>query len=348
MNTLPANNRQIVAKPPQSVVTGKLEWQRILAAAWRDPVAFCRHLKLPESVAAAAENHGASFKFFCPAPFADRIQSGNPRDPLLLQVLPTELEADEHQPQAETDPLREQEYLLAPGLLKKYQGRALLVASGVCAINCRYCFRRNFPYHTTPRSLDQWQPALEQLANDPGIEEVIVSGGDPLAMRDELLLPLLNQLDQMEHVQRIRIHSRLPIMIPQRITAELTDGLRNLRSRPILVLHCNHAQELDAEVAAAIERLGNARCLLLNQSVLLSGINDDLPTLIELSQRLVEFGVLPYYLHQLDPVRGGAHFGVPPERGRELVQQMRAQISGFLVPRFVVELPGEPHKTILA
>jgi EF-P beta-lysylation protein EpmB len=313
-----------------------------MKSAIRDSQTLVRHLELPQSFELAAD---CSFPVFAPLGYVGRMRPGDPHDPLLRQVLPFAEEAVET-PGFGPDPVQDQAAMLQPGLLQKYAGRVLLVTTGACAIHCRYCFRRHFPYDKGPHSVAQWQPAIEQIAADPTIEEVILSGGDPLTLVDAQLAELADQLASIPHLRRLRIHTRLPIVIPERVTGALLKWLGESRLVPIVVIHANHAAELDATVADALERLTRAGVMLLNQSVLLRGVNDSLTALSELSCRLIDLRVIPYYLHQLDRVRGAAHFEVPVERGRELVQQLRDTLPGYAVPTYVQEIAGEPSKQI--
>jgi EF-P beta-lysylation protein EpmB len=275
------------------------------------------------------------------------MRRGDPSDPLLRQVLP--LESELLTPQGFTaDPVGDKSATLGPGLLQKYSSRALLITTGACAVHCRYCFRRHFPYSESPRSPDDWQPAIDRITADPSIDEAILSGGDPLTLVDEHLAELARRLATVPHLRRLRIHTRLPIMIPQRVTDELVDWLRGTRLAPIMVVHANHAQEIDEPTAAALARLVDAGIPVLNQSVLLAGVNDKAEALIDLSRRLVELRVMPYYLHQLDRVQGAAHFEVPISRGLELIDQMRRALPGYAVPRYVQEVAGASHKHVLA
>lgn len=287
------------------------------------------------------------FPVFVPLPYLARIKPGDPQDPLLRQVLPVSDE-DESPRHFSTDPLGESGATLRPGLLQKYNGRVLLITTGACAVHCRYCFRRHFPYDESPSSVSQWQPAIEQIISDSSIEEVILSGGDPLTIVDEQLGKLVEQLSRIGHLKRLRVHTRLPIMIPQRVTDQLIEILTTGPLHPIVVIHANHANELDDSVQKALRRMLDAGVTLLNQTVLLRGINDDAGTMIQLSQRLLECRVMPYYLHQLDPVVGASHFEVPREQGVELIAAMRAALPGYAVPRYVKEIVGEPNKTIWA
>ncbi len=246
------------------------------------------------------------------------------------------------------DPVGDLSHQLTPGVIHKYRGRALLIASGACAIHCRYCFRRHFPYAATPHSLAQWQPALESLAAIPDLEEVILSGGDPLTLRDELLAELMFKLRTLVKLKRIRIHTRLPIVIPQRVTEPLLELLSGYPAKLVVVIHVNHAREIDGPVAAGLQRLRDAGVLLLNQAVLLRGVNDTVECLAALSDRLIAVGVVPYYLHQLDRVAGAAHFEVPMSEGRRLVRQLAARLPGFAVPRYVHDEPGGASKRWLS
>lgn len=321
-------------------------WQAEMKRAIRSLPELAQRLGLdpgwaPEITAAEA------FPVFVPEPYLARIEHGNPQDPLLRQVLPVAAE-DDAAAGFVADPLNERGATLAPGILRKYRSRALLVVTGACAIHCRYCFRREFPYGEGPRGVEAWEPALELVAADPEINEVLLSGGDPLTLADTTLRRLGDRLDEIATLKRLRIHTRLPVVIPSRTTDQLVGWLAESRLQPWMVIHANHPRELDGPVLAGLRRLREAGVQLLNQSVLLRGINDDEATLIELSERLLDGGVLPYYLHQLDPVRGAAHFEVSMARGRELIAAMRAALPGLGVPRYVQERSGEPSKTVLA
>ena len=310
------------------------------------PAPLAGPTSLPTSIP-AIERSERDFPVFVTRPFLARIEKGNWNDPLLKQVLPL---ADEQDivPGYSQDPLAEINATKSPGLLHKYHGRALIVANSVCAINCRYCFRRHFPYHQVSQARQHRQALLEEIGRDPTISEVILSGGDPLLMVDSLLADWFQGLESIPHVRRIRIHTRLPIMIPGRVTPEFLDLINKTRLSTVFVIHSNHAGELDHEVAAALNEVGRAGAFLLNQSVLLAGVNDDLKTLTDLSERLIECRVLPYYLHKNDPITGTAHFEVSIERGIELINQMRAVLPGYAVPRFAQEIAGETNKRVLA
>jgi EF-P beta-lysylation protein EpmB len=321
------------------------DWRAVLARAIRDPLELCRRLELPESLAAEAAQSTAGFRVIVPEPYLARMRPGDPADPLLMQVLPRKEELAVA-PQFVSDPLHEAGILRSPGLLGKYTGRVLIVASGVCAVHCRFCFRRHFPY-TPALSGAAWSGVLEQIAADPKIEEVILSGGDPLTTRDRRLAEVAQELAEIPHLRRLRVHSRLPIVIPQRVNEELLGWLRGTRLATFMVVHCNHPAELDAATGDALGRLVDAGVPVLNQAVLMRGVNDDIDTLTELCTRLVDLRVMPYYLHQLDRVAGAAHFEVPESRGRELVRQLRARLPGYAVPRYVRDVPGATHKEVL-
>jgi EF-P beta-lysylation protein EpmB len=336
----------ILATQSDSVRAGMGTWQQQMKWAIRDLDSLRERLNLPPDASLGAEA-ASQFPVFVPLPLLSRMKPGDLNDPLLRQVLPVRSE-DDSPSGFSLDPLGEQEATMAPGMLKKYAGRVLLVTTGACAVHCRYCFRKHFPYDESPTSPTQWEPAIAQIAADDSIEEVILSGGDPLTIVDQQLETLIGRLNQVGHLKRLRIHTRLPIMIPQRVTERLVDLFGQSSLQPIVVIHANHANELDDSVAAALKKLLNGGATMLNQTVLLRGINDEAKTLIELSQRLLQCRVLPYYLHQLDPVIGTSHFEVSKERGVELIEQMRAALPGYAVPRYVKELSGEPNKTVWA
>jgi EF-P beta-lysylation protein EpmB len=315
--------------------------------AVRDSLELCRRLELPTEFEAAAARAARQFPVFAPLEYIARMRPGDPSDPLLRQVLPlAQEEADV--PGFSADPLREDTAAAQPGLLQKYCGRALLVVTGACAIHCRYCFRRHFAYEELPRALADWRPALRHIAADESIREVILSGGDPLVLSDSRLAALAARLAAIPHVRRLRVHTRVPIVIPQRVCGELIDWLAGSRLTPIMVVHANHPAEIDGAVAAALTRLADAGILMLNQAVLLRGVNDNANVLAELCERLIDLRVAPYYLHQLDRVAGAAHFEVPEARGLELMRELRRRLPGYAVPRYVRETPGAPNKEILA
>ncbi|APE30055.1 EF-P beta-lysylation protein EpmB [Halomonas aestuarii] len=321
-------------------------WQTQLAGAIRDPLELCRRLGLDEAWQDGAEAGHALFEVRVPEAYLSRIRPGDPADPLLRQVLPLGEEALPT-PGYVADPLAEAEHTPAPGLIHKYAGRVLLIASPACAVNCRYCFRRHFPYEENAPSRAQWDESLEHIRRDTTIHEAILSGGDPLAASDRQLGWLVERLEAIPHIKRLRLHTRLPVVIPNRIDEALLGWLSATRLQKVMVLHINHANEIDDAVVGACERLKAAGVTLLNQSVLLQGVNDDADTLATLSERLFEAGILPYYLHVLDPVAGAAHFDVGDDEARALVEGLRERLPGFLMPRLVREVPGEASKTPL-
>lgn len=334
----------ILTDQSDSVRAASGTWQQQMKLAIRDVETLRQSLNLPEN-----PNIGAhaiqDFPVFVPLPFLARMKPGDADDPLLRQVLPVAAE-DASPERFSIDPLEETSATLTPGLLQKYQGRVLLVTTGACAVHCRYCFRRHFDYAQSPSTLSQWVPALEKISSDSSIEEVILSGGDPLTIVDPTLVSLIEHIASIPHISRIRFHSRLPIMIPQRITQPLLDCLGKLEQQVFMVIHANHANEFDSHVDSAIKKLRDAGTTLLNQTVLLRGVNDSAKTLIDLSKRLLKANVLPYYLHQLDPITGTSHFEVSRVRGQEFIAEMRASLPGYAVPRYVKELAGESSKTI--
>jgi EF-P beta-lysylation protein EpmB len=322
-------------------------WRQELADAFREPEALCRFLGLDERLAAEATAATGGFPFLVPRAFAARMRRGDPTDPLLLQVMPRGAEAG---PAAgySADPLAEAEFLVGPGLVRKYRGRALLLATGGCAVNCRYCFRRECPYAESGATRRGIAGALEAVAADPSLSEVILSGGDPLLVGDADLAAIVERLDAIGHLRRLRIHTRLPVVLPSRVDDGLVAALGCSRLGRVVVIHANHPAELDDAVAAAIGRLAGLPAVVLNQAVLLRGVNDSVDVLRMLSERLVEIGVVPYYLHLLDRVRGAAHFEVPEAEARSLHRTLQESLPGYAVPRLVREIPGEPSKTWLA
>ncbi|HVI54279.1 MAG TPA: EF-P beta-lysylation protein EpmB [Luteibacter sp.] len=289
----------------------------------------------------------AGFPLRVPRGFAARMRPGDPNDPLLLQVLPRRAEHDEVDGFT-VDAVGDMASRAGHGVLHKYDGRALLIASGSCAVNCRYCFRRHFPYGEEIAAAAQWRDALAHVKADPSIRELILSGGDPLALATHKLEELTRGLADMPHVIRLRIHTRLPVVLPERIDDAFTHWLAALPLQKVVVLHANHANEFDADVDAACGRLRAAGATLLNQAVLLKEVNDDADTLVALCERSFAAGVLPYYLHQLDKVAGAAHFEVSDQRALALMEVLRGRLPGYLVPKLVRELQGDPSKRPVA
>jgi EF-P beta-lysylation protein EpmB len=322
-------------------------WQQELRDAIRSPRRLCEALGLPLEMADSAARARASFPVFVPPSYLARMECGNPADPLFRQVWPAAAE-DSAVDGFVSDPVDDAAFALRPGLLQKYAGRALMVVTGACAVHCRYCFRRHFPYDESPPTDAVWSAGIEAIGADTSLEEIILSGGDPLTVTDARLGWLVERLAAVPQLQRLRVHTRLPIMIPSRVTDRLLAWLTGTRLRPIMVVHANHAQELDDEVASAVRRLRDAGVMLLNQAVLLRGVNDTADAHAALSLRLVDLGVMPYYLHQLDRVRGAAHFEVPIDEGRQIIAELRRRLPGYAVPQYVKEQPGVPHKVALA
>lgn len=340
----------MIAAEPQTRHTAIPDWQRQLAEAVRDPLALLGMLDLvpaqlgpgvtADGLAAAARD----FPLRVPHSFVARMRRGDARDPLLLQVLaqPRELEPAVG---FVADPLEETAARDAPGLLRKYAGRALLIATGACAVHCRYCFRRHYDYGAdNDTDGPRWGAALEAVANDPGIEEVILSGGDPLSLGNARLAQLFARLAQMPQVRRVRLHTRTPVVLPARVDAGLVALLAPWRERLVIVVHANHPAEIDEPTSQALRQLADCSAALLNQSVLLAGVNDDANVLAALSQCLFTAGAMPYYLHQLDPVAGAAHFAVGDEQALALHRQLNASLPGYMVPRLVREVPGAAAK----
>ncbi|MGB1237138.1 MAG: EF-P beta-lysylation protein EpmB [Pseudomonadales bacterium] len=293
-----------------------------------------------------SEAASRQFALRVPLPYASLIEKGNPHDPLLLQVLPQRAEMQQV-PGFVSDPLEEKQSNPVEGLIHKYRGRVLVILSSACAINCRYCFRRHFPYGENRTSGEHWQRILDYIRADESITEVIFSGGDPLATSDKRLAKMLDDLQGIAHLQRLRFHSRLPVVIPQRITDELCQILANCRLQKVLVVHANHAREFSPAVARALRNVAAVQCQVLNQAVLLKGINDDLEAQLALHQASFAAGALPYYLFVLDRVQGAAHFDVSDDEAVELLRQMQRELPGYLLPRLAREIPGKPSKTLL-
>lgn len=337
--------REIVAREI-AAEDGSRRWQDELADLVTEPSELIGLLGLDPAQLPSALRASGDFALRVPRPFLKRIRPGDPRDPLLLQVLPG---APELQPSPgfTADPLEEARANPVPGVVHKYRGRLLLIAAGQCAVNCRYCFRRQFPYGDNHLNRSQWRAALDYIRARGELREVILSGGDPLVLGDRQLGWLAGELAQVPQLDKLRVHSRLPIVAPSRITDELIAWFTGSRLKPVLVLHCNHANEIDGEVRAALERLRAAGVTLLNQAVLLKGVNDSVAALENLSEALFAAGVLPYYLHQLDRVQGAAHFEVEDQCALHLVEQLRRRLPGYLVPKLVREIPGEASKSPL-
>jgi EF-P beta-lysylation protein EpmB len=333
-------------------------WQRELAQAIRSSEELLRRLDLdpgdPKTqqillaagIRLADQDTLRRFPVLVPENFLARMTPSDPYDPLLRQVLPLTEESLTVEGFI-SDPVGDFDSRRTAGVLQKYAGRVLLIATSACAVHCRYCFRRDYPYSEEPRRLEDWQPALDEIAADTSITEVIFSGGDPLMLNDSRLSILCSAIDQISHVERIRFHTRLPIVLPSRVTDELIYLMRELRTQPIMVVHANHGNELVGDCADVLRKVVRTGIPVLNQAVLLAGINDNVETMEALCRRLINLGVVPYYLHQLDRVSGTAHFEADRELGRQLIQNLATRLPGYAVPRFVQEIPGESSKTAL-
>ena len=326
-------------------------WQHALRDAFSRPAELLAYLQidpaLPSLEPGLLGPNQTDFPLRVPRGFAARMQKGNPADPLFLQVWPAGAEALSVEGFG-LDAVGDQDRLKPGGIVHKYQGRVLVMTTGACGVHCRYCFRRHFPYAEALAARDHWREALAQISADASISEVILSGGDPLSLSDEKLGEFIDGLDLIPHVRRLRLHSRQPIVLPERVDEGLLELLRRSRLDTVLVLHANHAQELDRSVAEACARLREAGVVLLNQSVLLRRINDDVDTLQALSERLFECGVLPYYLHLLDRVAGSAHFEVDEPRACALMRELSTRLPGYLMPRLARETAGAPAKQVIA
>lgn len=341
---------------PSSGVSAGGSWQRELAGAVRSADDLLLRLGLAqpeEALETTLSRLGIPhqkvdflrrFPVLVPENFLQRMRPGDASDPLLRQVLPLTAEAEIVEGFV-SDAVGDLAARRTDGVIQKYEGRVLLIAASACAVHCRYCFRRDYPYEAEPRRLDDWQPALSEIASDKSITEVIFSGGDPWMLSDQRLQALCSAIDAIPHIERIRFHTRLPIVLPSRVTVELLTLLRDLRAQTIVVVHANHANEVTGDCESALRTIVRAGVPVLNQSVLLAGVNDSVDALELLSRRLVNVGVMPYYLHQLDQVSGTAHFEVSTSRGLELLDELSARLPGYAVPRYVQEIPGHSGKT---
>ena len=320
-------------------------WQKQLANAIRSPEELINLLDLPSNLLHAARTSAELFPLKVTHSYLSRIEKGRIDDPLLRQVLPLIDEQHEHGDYT-TDPVGDIDASIVPGILHKYQGRVLLMPTSACGIHCRYCFRRHFPY-SEHKSSNNWQQAIEYINKDKSISEVILSGGDPLSLSNNKLFQLLNLLETIPHLKRIRLHTRYPIILPDRIDNSLSEYLHQHRCKIVIVIHCNHPNELNDTTNNSFNLLNNKGLSLLNQSVLLAGVNDNAVVLSHLSERLFDNNILPYYLHQLDKVKGTQHFFVSDTKAKNLVKTMRNELPGYLVPRLVRENSGDPAKQIL-
>ncbi|MCG7221261.1 EF-P beta-lysylation protein EpmB [Acinetobacter sp. I-MWF] len=322
-------------------------WQSQLSDLITDPLELLEILELSKAqLLSGAILASGQFKLRVPRAFVRKMEVGNPLDPLLLQVLPHHLEMEEHEGFV-TDPLDEEQANQIPGVLHKYKSRFLLTLTGACAVHCRYCFRRHFPYQENLPKNEDWLNIKSYLEAHPEINEVILSGGDPLTLSNRKLATWIERLESLSQIKILRIHSRVPIVIPERIDEELVSLLKNSRLRVILVVHSNHPAELDNLTCAKLSHLAKQNILVLNQAVLLKGVNDSAQTLVNLSQRLFEAQILPYYLHVLDKVKGAHHFDLGAEKIDQIYKDVLASLPGYLVPKLVREVAGENNKTPL-
>ncbi|MDX1824167.1 MAG: EF-P beta-lysylation protein EpmB [Thiohalomonadales bacterium] len=332
----------MIPHPAPACQTG--DWRKALSQAIRDPAELLDLLALSRELLPAAQRAAALFPLRVPRGYVARMETGNPADPLLRQVLPLGeelLTTDNYS----HDPVGDQASMPIPGLLHKYHGRVLLITTAACGVHCRYCFRRHFPYCEAKAATNDWHAALDYIAKDNSINEVILSGGDPLSLSDNRLASLVTQLEAIPHIKRLRLHTRQVIILPERVDSALLSWLADCQLPMVIVVHTNHANEIDTEVAIALQRLASINnIILLNQAVLLRGVNDEVAALMALSERLFENRVLPYYLHQLDRVQGAQHFEVSDGQAVNLMNQLRNRLPGFLVPRLVRERTGAASK----
>ena len=333
----------------EATAAGPVSWQKEMQSAFRTLGSLLEFLELDPGSSPERLSADPAFPILVPLPFAGHMSKGDWRDPLLAQILPLARESEAAAGFA-SDAVGDLPSQVVPGLLHKYASRALLMVSHQCAVHCRYCFRREFPYGDLPRGRDDWEKAWEYLAGAEGVDEIVFSGGDPLFLDNRKLAALLERATATPRIRTVRFHTRLPVVLPSRIESGLLELLRGAAARVslVVVIHANHARELGPECDAALASLRSAGALLLNQAVLLRGVNDDAETLARLSRALIARGVLPYYLHQLDRVQGTAHFEVAEEHGRALIDELRGKLPGYAVPRYVREIAGERHKTPLS
>tara|TARA_B110000438_G_C15761094_1_gene627317 strand:- start:230 stop:1336 length:1107 start_codon:yes stop_codon:yes gene_type:complete len=319
-------------------------WNQVLAGATKDVKSLLTQLDIPVSDLNLRQQACLDFPLLVPQPFIDKMEKGNANDPLLLQVLPQSAELESVEGFI-NDPLAEKHTNLQKGLIHKYHGRVLVLLSTGCAVNCRYCFRRHFPYNENRIGKNDWQAILDYVAQDTSIEELILSGGDPLMLSDQQLAKFIKQAEAIPHLERLRIHTRLPVVIPQRITENFVEILHSSRFDCAIVLHINHSQELDHTLSTRLLKLRTAGITLLNQAVLLRGVNDTVEAQVSLSKTLFKAGILPYYLHLLDKVKGAHHFDISENDAQQLHQQLLLNLSGYLVPKLVREESGKGSKT---
>ena len=339
---IPLKNQPLI----QTDFDTRPNWQKLLANAIRSPHDLLTRLDLNPLDAPFALSNLPKFRLLVTQSYLNKMEKGNWYDPLLLQVLPLGIEQQAMEGFA-TDPVGDSDSMVSEGVLHKYHGRVLLLTTGACAIHCRYCFRQHFPYNEANPAKQEWQEALAYIAANPHIKEVILSGGDPLVLSDQRLKILCTHIAAIPHVKRLRIHTRLPIVLPERINQNFLDWFKKLTLQKIIVLHANHAQEIGKDVKRALLQLKSVNTLLLNQSVLLRGVNDSINALSTLSECLIEQEVVPYYLHLLDRVQGAAHFEVTSKEAKQLMTQLRHHLPGYMVPKLVREVAGEASKQLI-
>lgn len=324
-----------------------LSWSQHLSQALTSLPELVEHLGLPKSLAPQGVEAHQSFKLLVPRPYLSRIEYGNPNDPLLLQILPSAAEMQKVIGYTK-DPLEEADHNPQKAIVHKYKRRLLVITTGTCAVNCRYCFRRHFPYGDNQLAQAEWQSVIDYVKHHPEINEIILSGGDPLMMKDSLLADKVRKLEDLPQIKRLRIHSRLPVVIPARVCDEMLAWIKASRLDIVMVWHINHANEIDEELVQAAHRLKRAGVTLLNQGVLLKGINDSVDAQVNLSEAVFSAGILPYYMFTLDPVEGAAHFDIHIEDAQRLMGKVAAELPGYLVPRLAKEIPGKPAKSVFA
>lgn len=323
------------------------EWQHYVATAVKNLNDLAKYFNKSASDWLNGLDAQKAFNLMVPTPYLNRINPDDANDPLLLQILPKQEEMQTVSGYV-LDPLAEGQFNPQKALVHKYKSRVLVIASGSCAINCRYCFRRHFPYGDNHLAQSEWQNLLDYVKEHPEINEVILSGGDPLMMKDKQLAARVQALEALPQITRLRIHTRLPVVIPQRVNDEMLQWINNTRLKVVVVLHINHANEIDATVSQAALKLKEAGVTLLNQGVILKGINDSVSAQVNLSERLFAANIMPYYIFTLDPVQGAAHFDVSIEQAQELMGQVAAELPGYLVPKLAKEVPGEKAKRLFA
>ena len=317
-------------------------WRKIQRENFTSLEKLCTYLELnSDQISQLTESK--KFPLNLPSRLAAKIEKGTLNDPLFKQFVPLH-EENHSSDDFVKDPVGDCNASQSAKYLKKYAGRVLLMPTGACAMHCRYCFRQNYSYAPYQSGLSQ---ELAWIDQDPSIKEVILSGGDPLSLTNDSLQEILHSICAISHVERIRFHTRFPIGIPERIDKTFLALLEACSKQVWFIIHCNHPRELDLDVLASLKKIQKLGIPVLNQSVLLKGVNDCVDTLQALCEKLAANGIFPYYLHQLDRVERAAHFEVSQTQGRQLIQELNKRLSGYAVPKYVQEIPGEPSKTAL-